>query len=67
MATVEVDDSSGFTEVGPIVAAPLPPDAPATAQAGRKRNIALPAVSLDAWGYRMFRRTLNSSVADHYE
>lgn len=54
--TVEVDGPGGFTDVGPVVSAPLPPDAPAVAQATRKRNVGLPAVSLDAWGYRVFQR-----------
>jgi glycosidase len=58
MATVEVESASGFREVGPEVAAPLPPDAPVSVQAARKRNVALPVVSMDAWGYRLFRRSL---------
>ena len=58
MVTVDVDGVNGFSDVGPIVSAPLPPDAPAIAQAARKRNVALPAVSLDGWGYRIFQRRL---------
>jgi glycosidase len=53
---VEVDGVSGFSEVGPDVGPPLPPDAPAPVQAMRKRNVALPSISIDAWGYRIFRR-----------
>ena len=56
VVTVEVDSPEGFTDVGPIVSAPLPPDTPAAAQVTRKRNVGLPAVSLDAWGYRVFQR-----------
>jgi len=48
--------SSGFVEVTPDVTPPLPPDAPAPARAARTRPVALPALSLDAWGYRIFRR-----------
>ena len=58
MATVEVENASGFREVGPEVAAPLAPDAPVSVQAVRRRNVALPAVWMDAWGYRLFRRSL---------
>jgi cyclomaltodextrinase len=48
----------GFVDVTPDVAAPLPPDAPAPAAAARKRAVELPALTLDAWGYRIFRRSL---------
>ncbi|HLN99385.1 MAG TPA: alpha-amylase family glycosyl hydrolase [Pyrinomonadaceae bacterium] len=48
----------GFVEVTPDVEAPLPPDAPAPARAARKRTVELPALTLDAWGYRIFRRPL---------
>ena len=47
-----------FVDVTPDVAPPLPPDAPAPERSARKRTVGLPAFSLDAWGYRMFRRTL---------
>ncbi|MDQ5845394.1 MAG: alpha-amylase family glycosyl hydrolase [Acidobacteriota bacterium] len=56
--SVEVASSAEFTEVTPNVAAPLPPDAPAPPQVLPKRNVGLPAVSLPAWGYRIFRRSL---------
>ena len=48
----------GFVDVTPEVGAPLPPDAPAPARAARKRTVELPALTLDAWGYRIFRRRL---------
>src|SRR6266542_5198783 len=48
----------GFVDVTPDVGAPLPPDAPAPARAARKRTVELPVLSLDAWGYRIFRRSL---------
>ena len=53
---VEVASGSTFADVTPDVAPPLPPDAPAPVRADRKRAVTLPAVSLDAWGYRIFRR-----------
>ena len=48
--------ANGFVDVTPDVARPLPPDAPALTGAPRSRVVALPALSLDAWGYRIFRR-----------
>jgi len=47
-----------FVDVTPDVAPPLPPDAPAPERAARKRAVELPSLSLDAWGYRIFRREL---------
>jgi glycosidase len=58
VVTVEADSAAGFTEVGPDTTPPLPPDAPGVAEIMRKRNVGLPAVSLNAWGYRIFRRDL---------
>jgi glycosidase len=59
--SVKVAAETAFTEVTPEVAAPLPPDAPAPDQAAKKRIVGLPALALDAWGYRIFRRwRLNS-------
>ncbi len=54
--TVESDGITGFSEVGPKISPPLPPDL-APALDTEKRNVGLPAVALDAWGYRIFRRT----------
>lgn len=45
-----------FVDVTPDVEPPLPPDAPAPERAARKRAVNLPALALDAWGYRIFRR-----------
>ena len=55
---VETAGVSGYVDITPDVGPPLPPDAPATEQTVRERNVVLPVVSLEAWGYRMFRRTL---------
>ena len=52
-----VDSGKGtFVDITPDVEAPLPPDAPAPERAARKRAVNLPALTLDAWGYRIFRR-----------
>jgi glycosidase len=55
--SIELAGEQGYADVTPDIAPPLPPDAPAPAQAARKRVITLPEISLDAWGYRIFRRT----------
>jgi cyclomaltodextrinase len=56
--SVEAAGGVAFVDVTPDVAPPLPPDAPAPERASRKRAVALPAISLDAWGYRIFRRPI---------
>ncbi|HKZ79695.1 MAG TPA: alpha-amylase family glycosyl hydrolase [Pyrinomonadaceae bacterium] len=48
---------AGFSDVTPDIAPPLPPDAPAPQRAARSRTVTLPGLTLDAWGYRMFRRS----------
>jgi len=53
---VEVSRGASFADVTPDVEPPLPPDAPAPERAARKRTVNLPALTLDAWGYRIFRR-----------
>jgi cyclomaltodextrinase / maltogenic alpha-amylase / neopullulanase len=58
VGTVEINAEANFTDVTPDVSAPLPPDAPAPDRAARIRTVGLPAVSLEAWGYRLFRRTV---------
>jgi glycosidase len=47
-----------FVDVTPDVDSPLPPDAPVPERTARKRAVTLPAFTLDAWGYRIFRREL---------
>ena len=54
---VEAERGAGFADVTPDIAPPLPPDAPAPAPSAGKRLANLPALSLDAWGYRVFRRS----------
>lgn len=56
--TVEAASGAGFADVTPDVAPPLPPDAPAPKHTPRARAVALPTLTLDAWGYRIFRRAL---------
>lgn len=55
--SMEVANGGAYEDVSPDVGAPLPPDAPAPERAARKRSVGLPALSLDAWGYRIFRRS----------
>jgi hypothetical protein len=56
--SVEIAGATGLADVTPNVAPPLPPDAPAPKQAEKKRIVGLPAIALEAWEYRIFRRTL---------
>ena len=56
--SVEIGNGDAYREITPYVGPPQPPDAPTTANVGAKRAAGLPAISLDAWGYRIFRRTL---------
>jgi cyclomaltodextrinase len=56
--TVEAGNGGAFTDITPDVGPPLPPDAPAPAERRLTRPAGLPAISLDAWGYRIFRRKL---------
>ena len=56
--SVEAAGATGYVDITPDVGPPLPPDAPAPEPMVRKRNVGLPALSLEAWGYRMFRRPL---------
>jgi cyclomaltodextrinase len=50
--------SAAFADVTPDVQPPLPPDAPAPERVSRARTVGLPALSLDSWGFRIFRRAL---------
>jgi glycosidase len=54
--TVEVANGQAFRDTTPDVNAPLPPDAPAPERNARARTNALPALSLESWGYRIWRR-----------
>jgi cyclomaltodextrinase len=56
VGSVEVGNRGTFADITPDIAPPLPPDAPAPERAARQRAVTLPALSLDAWGYRIFRR-----------
>jgi glycosidase len=55
--SMELANGGAYEDVSPDVGPPLPPDAAAPERAARKRSVGLPALSLDAWGYRVFRRT----------
>ncbi len=61
MGSIEVGDGIAFTEVTPDVGPPQPPDDPGfQGHAPRpRRAVGLPAVALDSWGYRIFKRKLN--------
>ncbi|HEY0459714.1 MAG TPA: alpha-amylase family glycosyl hydrolase, partial [Pyrinomonadaceae bacterium] len=50
-----VETSGVFEEITPEIGAPLPPDDDKP-KAKLKNNAGLPAISLDAFGYRIFRR-----------
>jgi cyclomaltodextrinase / maltogenic alpha-amylase / neopullulanase len=56
--SVESAGGQAFDDVTPDIGPPLPPDAPAPERAARVRANGLPALSLDAWGYRVFRRNV---------
>ena len=52
-----VDSGKGaFVDLTPDVEPPLLPDTTAPERATRRRAVNLPALTLDAWGYRIFRR-----------
>jgi glycosidase len=54
--SVELGNGATYIEVTPDISAPLPPDAPAPEKRANKRIVGLPALQLDAWGYRIFRK-----------
>jgi cyclomaltodextrinase len=59
VGTVEAGGSGAlFTEVTPDIAPPRTSDATTTAPERRARTVALPALALDSWGYRIFRRAV---------
>ncbi len=53
--SVTIAPGSNFVDITPDVGPPLPPDAQAPARAAKKRAVDLPSLSLEAWGYRIFR------------
>jgi len=54
--SVDIGKRGTFSDITPDVDPPLPPDAPAPERTARKRAVSLPTLSLNAWGYRIFRR-----------
>ena len=56
---IEVANGQTFADITPEVGKPLPPDAPAPEPRQHARTSALPSLSLEAWGYRIFRRPSN--------
>jgi glycosidase len=55
---VEAGSGDSFADVTPDVQPPQPTDAPAPERAARTHPVALPAITLDSWGFRIFRRSL---------
>jgi glycosidase len=55
---VEATDGQAFNDVTPDIGPPMPPDAPAPERSARARVNGLPALSLEPWGYRVFKKTL---------
>ena len=53
---VEIGNGQTFRDITPDIGSPLPPDAPAPERNVRARTNTLPVLSLDSWGYRIFRR-----------
>jgi cyclomaltodextrinase len=56
VGVVNAAKRQGFIDVTPDVSPPLPPDAPAQKRLARKQPVELPALKLEAYGYRIFRR-----------
>jgi glycosidase len=54
--TIEAPGGVPFVDITPDTRDPLTPDATPAERAARARPAGLPAVALDAWGYRIFRR-----------
>jgi len=55
--SITTASGSNFVDITPDAGPPLPPDSPAPAQVEKKREVRLPSLSLEAWGYRIFRRS----------
>jgi glycosidase len=53
---VERTDGAAYTDITPDPREPLKADATDAERAARARAVNLPSLSLDAWGYRIFRR-----------
>jgi glycosidase len=53
---VGAEGVNGYVDITPDVGPPLPPDAPVPEATVKKRHVTLPALSMEAWGYRMFGR-----------
>jgi glycosidase len=54
--TVESPGGAAFADITPDTPEPQKPDAPATESAPRAHAASLPSVTIEAWGYRIFRR-----------
>jgi glycosidase len=54
--TIEAPAGAPFADITPDTREPLKPDASDADRAARLRTVALPSLSLDPWGYRVFRR-----------
>ena len=57
VGSITTSPRTNFVDITPDVGPPLPPDAPAPAKVEKKPAVGLPSLSLDAWGFRIFRRT----------
>ena len=55
---VDIDNGDAFKDLGPYVGTPLQPDVFTADKPQLQRRAGLPVVSLDAWGYRFFRRVV---------
>ncbi len=60
--SIAVAGGNAFVDVTPNVGAALPPDAPPPEPVAKKRTVGLPALALDAWGYRIFRRRMSDKL-----
>jgi glycosidase len=56
--SVEAAGAANFVDVTPNIGPAVPVGAPAPKLTPRSLTVGLPTLSLDAWGYRFFRRTL---------
>jgi glycosidase len=54
--TVEAPSGAAFDDITPDTRGPLKPDASDAERAARARTFTPPALTLDPWGYRVFRR-----------